>query len=100
MNGIKATGQQEQRHQGAAHRGKTAADVSDVAEDSPEWFKNGVEAALLAPTAVNQQKFRFERDGERVTAKVGLLGACLKIDLGIVKCHFELGAGRENFTWA
>ena len=88
------------RTQGAAHRGKTAADVSDVAEDSPEWFKNGVEAALLAPTAVNQQKFRFERDGERVTAKVGLLGACLKIDLGIVKCHFELGAGRENFTWA
>ena len=86
--------------QGAAHKGKSAADVSNVAEDSPEWFKNGVEAALLAPTAVNQQKFRFERSGDRVTAKAGLLGTNLKVDLGIVKCHFELGAGKENFSWA
>ena len=22
-----------------------------------------------------------------------------KMDLGIVKYHFELGAGKENFTW-
>ena len=86
--------------QGAAHKGKSAAEVSNMAEDAPAWFKNGVEAALLAPTAVNQQKFRFERDGDRVTAKAGLLGTCLKIDLGIVKCHFELGAGKENFSWA
>lgn len=86
--------------QGAAHRGKAAPDVSNLGEDSPEWFKNGVEAALLAPTAINQQKFRFERDGDRVTAKAGLLGTNLKVDLGIVKCHFELGAGKENFSWA
>ena len=86
--------------QGAAHRGKSAADVSNLAEDSPAWFKNGVEAALLAPTAVNQQKFRFEQNGNRVTAKAGLLGTNLKVDLGIVKCHFELGAGKENFSWA
>ena len=33
------------------------------------------------------------------TAKAGLIGTCLKVDLGIVKCHFELAAGRENFTW-
>ncbi|MBR1457691.1 MAG: nitroreductase [Oscillospiraceae bacterium] len=86
--------------QGAPHRGKSAADVSNVAEDSPDWFKNGVEAALLAPTAVNQQKFRLERNGDRVTAKAALLGTNLKVDLGIVKCHFELGAGKENFSWA
>jgi hypothetical protein len=35
-----------------------------------------------------------------VTAKAGLIGTCLKIDLGIVKCHFEIGAGKENFEWA
>jgi hypothetical protein len=23
-----------------------------------------------------------------------------KMDLGIVKYHFELGAGKENFEWA
>ena len=23
-----------------------------------------------------------------------------KMDLGIVKCHFEIGAGKDNFVWA
>ena len=74
--------------------------MSNVSPDAPEWFKQGVEMALLAPTAVNQQKFRFELDGNTVMARAGLIGTCLKIDLGIVKCHFELGAGKENFVWA
>lgn len=26
-------------------------------------------------------------------------GPCSKIDLGIVKYHFEVGAGKENFKW-
>ena len=85
--------------QGVAHKGKSASDVSNIAQDSPAWFKHGIEAALLAPTAINQQKFRFERDGNRVTAKSGFWGPCLKVDLGIVRCHFELGAGKDNFTW-
>lgn len=88
------------RTQGVAHKGKAAADISNIADDSPEWFKKGIEAALLAPTAINQQKFHFERDGNRVTARAGRLGTQLKVDLGIVKCHFELGAGKENFEWA
>jgi len=89
------------RTQGNAHRGKNAAAVSNAGDASPAWFRRGVEAALLAPTAVNQQKFRFTLLGEdRVEAKAGLIGSCLKIDLGIVKCHFELGAGKENFRWA
>lgn len=86
--------------QGAERKSKSASEVSNIEANGPDWFRRGVEAALLAPTAVNQQKFRFERDGNRVTAKAGLLGTNLKVDLGIVKCHFELGAGRENFTWA
>ncbi|MBQ6502432.1 MAG: hypothetical protein IJI57_00790 [Flexilinea sp.] len=86
--------------QGAAHKGKAASDISNVSDDSPEWFKRGVEAALLAPTAINQQKFYLERDGSLVRAKTGLIGTNLKVDLGIVKCHFELAAGKENFTWA
>ena len=85
--------------QGGGRKSKTAAEVSNLSPDAPEWYKNGIEAALLAPTAVNQQKFRFDRDGDVVTAKAGLLGPCLKIDLGIVKCHFEIGAGKENFRW-
>ncbi|MBQ8305365.1 MAG: nitroreductase [Blautia sp.] len=85
--------------QGGKHKSKSAADVSNISPDAPAWYKNGIEAALLAPTAVNQQKFRFERNGDTITAKAGIIGTCLKIDLGIVKCHFEIGAGKENFKW-
>ena len=85
--------------QGAVRKSKSAAEVSNLSPDAPEWFKRGVEAALLAPTAVNQQKFRFTLSGNRVSAKHGLIGSCLKVDLGIVKCHFELAAGKENFEW-
>ena len=86
--------------QGVPHKSKTAANVSNLAPDSPDWYQNGIAAALLAPTAMNQQKFSFKLDGRKVSAKAGLIGTCLRIDLGIVKCHFELGAGKENFEWA
>ena len=85
--------------QGNPHRSKSPAEVSDMTEESPDWYKKGIQAALLAPTAVNQQKFRFTRDGSKVSVRPGKIGSCLKIDLGIVKCHFELGAGIENFEW-
>ncbi|MBQ1888378.1 MAG: nitroreductase, partial [Firmicutes bacterium] len=39
------------------------------------------------------------RDGEKVTAKVSGLGFYTKIDLGIVKYHFEIGSGRGNEVW-
>ena len=55
--------------------------------------------ALLAPTAMNQQKFRFSLDGRTVHAEAGN-GFYTKIDLGIAKYHFEVGAGKENFEWA
>lgn len=88
--------------QGKQHpQKKTFADVAEAKEPVPEWFKKGVEAALLAPTAVNQQKFRFIlHEGNRVEAqaKFSLIGYS-HLDLGIVKCHFELAAGKENFTW-
>ena len=67
----------------------------------PDWFKHGMEAVLLAPTAVNQQKFEFELiDDHTVTvrARFTLIGYG-KIDLGIAKYHFEVGAGKENFNW-
>ena len=88
------------RTQGAPRKSRTAAQVSDLKGSDPAWYREGLEAALLAPTAMNQQKFYFTRDGRSVTAKAGRIGSCLKIDLGIVRCHFELGAGKENFQWA
>lgn len=84
--------------QGVAHKSKTAEEVSNVSAATPEWFKNGIEAALLAPTAMNQQKFFLSCLDGKVTAKPGI-GFYTKMDLGIVKYHFELGAGKENFEW-
>ena len=96
------------RTPGSGHKIKQAKDVSNVGDGSPEWFRKGIEAALLAPTAVNQQKFFFEYLGYKETGKLPLVSAkptfsligYAKMDLGIVKYHFELGAGKDNFDWA
>ena len=67
----------------------------------PDWFRRGMEAALLAPTAVNQQRFEFELIDDHTVdarARFTLIGYG-KMDLGIAKYHFEVAAGRENFTW-
>ncbi len=79
---------------GTAHKGKSFSDVTKEGE-YPQWFKDGVEAALLAPTAVNQQKFIFSLEGDKAKLKIKGLGTCLKTDLGIVKYHFEAASGHE-----
>ena len=85
--------------EGVAHKSKTPEAVSFSRGNTPQWFKNGIHAALLAPTALNQQKFKFTLNGNKVSAKAGL-GFYSKIDLGIAKYHFEVAAGKDNFTWA
>ena len=87
------------KNQGSAHKVKTADEVVKGDGAQPEWFRAGVEAALFAPTAMNQQKFTFALSGNRVSVKAGI-GFYTKIDLGIVKYHFEAGAGTEHFVWA
>lgn len=92
--------------QGVSHKIKRIDQVSNVSDSTPEWFRRGVEAALLAPTAINQQKFSFEYVGNtdglpQVRAKKGFsLVGYTHMDLGIAKYHFEIGAGKENFNWA
>ena len=81
---------------GIPHKSKTAEEVAVIKEDTPKWFIDGVNAALLAPTAMNQQKFGFMLDGDKVIAKAGK-GILSDIDLGIVKYHFEIGADRKLF---
>lgn len=77
-------------NQGVEHKNKALSEVSNYADGMPGWFLAGIEAALLAPTAINQQKFRFELspDGD-VKASAGS-GFYAKVDLGIAKYHFEL----------
>lgn len=83
--------------QGKPHSSKFYDEVARPS-DAPQWFKAGVEAALLAPTALNQQKFSFELRNDKVLAKAKL-GTCTKTDLGIVKYHFELGSGKDSEIW-
>ena len=84
---------------GVARKSKKPEEVMKVAGGSaPEWFLKGIRAALLAPTAMNQQKFTFSLSGNEVSAKAGI-GFFRKVDLGIVKCHFELAAGKAHFVW-
>ena len=94
--------------QGRAHKSKAAREISNASDLTPKWFNRGVDVALLAPTAVNQQKFFIEYLGFRDFSKLPKVTArplfsmvgYSKIDLGIVKYHFEIGAGKENFEWA
>lgn len=85
--------------QGVPHKSKPMEALYKAEGELPGWFREGMEAALLAPTAVNQQKFLFTLSGDTVKA-VSTGGPYSKVDLGIVKCHFEIGAGKENFKWA
>jgi hypothetical protein len=79
-------------------RRKSVEDVSNASAATPDWFRRGVEAALKAPTAVNQQKFRFEYSeaGGKPTVSANRLFSLVgytKIDLGIAKLHFEIASG-------
>lgn len=84
---------------GVPHKNKPMEALYEVAGEMPSWFRSGMEAALLAPTAMNQQKFLLTLSGNTVEAQ-STGGFYSKVDLGIVKYHFELGAGKDNFRWA
>lgn len=80
---------------GAAHKSKKLSEVCNYKKDMPEWFLSGMEATLLAPTAMNRQKFYFELlpdNSIKITCGRGLY---TKLDLGIVKYHFEVVSGKR-----
>lgn len=85
--------------QGVPHKSKKLEDVAAYKGEAPEWFTKGVEALLLAPTALNKQAFTLRGEGRRVSLSCDN-GIFSGVDLGIGKYHFECGAGRENFDWA
>lgn len=93
--------------QGAAHKVKDAAEVCSMPAGSamPEWFQEGIGSALLAPTAMNQQKFQIDLTSDMDAQGLPMVdirskgGAYSDVDLGIVRLHFELGAGAGTFAW-
>lgn len=85
-------------YDGIKHTSKSVFEVSD-AQNPPEWYEKGLKYALLAPTALNQQKFKFRLYDNNAVECLAQVGFYTKLDSGIVKCQFELGAGKENFIW-
>lgn len=81
--------------QGVTHNVKDISEVCNQTENMPDWFAKGMKAVLLAPTAMNQQKFYFTLDNDNVTANVKGVGFYSKVDLGIVKYHFEAVTGKK-----
>lgn len=96
INGVIAIGYG--KDQGVQHKMKSAAEISCYNGMAPQWFTDGVEALLYAPTALNKQAFMVKGDGHKVSITCDN-GHYAGIDLGIGKYHFEVGAGRENFEW-
>ena len=81
--------------QGVTSRSKKPEEVSEVIGDKPSWLDLGIEAALLAPSAVNQQKFKILCDNGNVFLKKNGAGYYMNIDLGIIKYHFEAVTGQK-----
>lgn len=80
---------------GVSHKGKKISELFTASGPVPSWFTDGVYAASLAPTAMNQQKFIFSYEDGKVSAKAKT-GIHAMTDLGIVKYHFEVGSGKPG----
>lgn len=83
---------------GKPHKIKPIEKYCEYSENMPDWFLAGVNSALLAPTAMNRQKFFFSLNGSAVSVK-SFGGAYSNIDLGILKYHFEAAANSINKDW-
>ena len=74
-------------------------------EDLPEWVRISLEAARLAPSAVNRQPWRFEIEDGSIT--IGVRSAIpeftvsKRLDCGIAMLHIEVAAGNSgvNGKW-
>ena len=84
--------------QGTPHKSKSPDQISHYKGKAPEWFKSGIKALLLAPSALNRQPYIVNGEGNKVSLKVKN-GTFSQVDLGIGKYFFELGAGKSNFEW-
>lgn len=87
VNGVIAIGYG--KTQGVPHKSKTADQVSHFKGDAPGWFKSGIKALLLAPSALNRQPYIVNGEGNKVSLKVKN-GTFSQVDLGIGKYFLNL----------
>lgn len=82
---------------GTQHKSKSVESLCKPC--SNKWFINGMNAAVLAPTGFNKQNFFIEANRDTISIRTKDNSPMSQIDTGIVKYHFEIGAGKENFNW-
>ena len=87
--------------QGFPRKTKSVGALSSVeCEKLPAWFATAMEAAQLAPTAMNNQNFKITllSDGKTVRIEAPQSGLNV-IDEGIVGCNFEIAANEAGADW-
>ena len=70
----------------------------DADTDIPDWVKEGIEAVVLAPSAVNSQKPHFNYRNGELSVNIPDDHSMTKVDLGIAKYHFTCTSG-GSFAW-
>ena len=78
---------------GVQSKCKEYDEVVKVIGEKPNYLDAGIEACMLAPTAMNQQKFKIICENGKISIKKSGIGFYTDMDLGIVKCHFEMVTG-------
>ena len=80
--------------QGFSRKTKSVEALSSVeCAKTPAWFAAAMEAAQLAPTAMNNQNFKITLLSDGKTVRIDAPKSGLNvIDEGIVRCNFEIAA--------
>jgi len=87
---------------GRNHRRKRLAELVTGLDqvERPQWMNSALEAATLAPSAINRQPWRFYVEPDSITVSVGSLkylskleyGISKRLDCGIAMLHIEVAA--------
>lgn len=87
--------------QGFSRKTKSVEALSSVeCAKAPAWFAAAMEAAQLAPTAMNNQNFKITLLSDGKTVRIDAPQSGLNvIDEGIVRCNFEIAANESGADW-
>lgn len=87
--------------QGFSRKTKSVEALSSVeCAKAPAWFAVAMEAAQLAPTAMNNQNFKITLLSDGKTVRIDAPKSGLNvIDEGIVRCNFEIAANEAGADW-
>ena len=83
---------------GLAHQRKPLTELITGLDETelPHWMKSALEAARLAPSAINRQPWRFHVEPYSITVSVDsprfTFGISKRLDCGIAMLHIEVAA--------